>query len=109
MLFANVHVGSIANDGTGDPLRNAFETINQNFANISTLSATAPVQSVAGRGGNVTLTVNDVLGAVSIGYTTEQLGNLQFTMANSQNWTSNVSTVSAALNQLAARLKAAGH
>jgi hypothetical protein len=31
-----------------------------------------------------------------------------FTMANSQQWTSNVSTIGAALNQLAARLKAAG-
>ena len=36
------------------------------------------------------------------------LGNVAFTMANSQHWTSNVTTISAALNQLAARLKAAG-
>jgi hypothetical protein len=36
------------------------------------------------------------------------LTNVSYTMANYQNWTSNVSTVGAALDQLAARLKAAG-
>jgi hypothetical protein len=36
------------------------------------------------------------------------LTNVAYTMANYQNWTSNVSTVGAALDQLASRLKAAG-
>jgi hypothetical protein len=36
------------------------------------------------------------------------LTNVSYTMANYQNWTSNVSTVGAALDQLASRLKAAG-
>jgi hypothetical protein len=36
------------------------------------------------------------------------LTNVSYTMANYQNWTSNVSTVGGALDQLAARLKAAG-
>jgi len=35
-------------------------------------------------------------------------GNIGFTMANYQHWTSNVTTISAALNQLAARLSALG-
>jgi len=35
--------------------------------------------------------------------------NVSFTMANYQHWSSNVSTISAALNQLAARLRAAGY
>lgn len=67
--FANVFVGNTANDGTGTPLRNAFEIIDQNFANILAQgNAVAGVSSVAGRTGNVVLTVNDVSGAVSLGY-----------------------------------------
>ena len=65
--FANVNIGTYPGDGTGDPLRTAFSTINQNFANIAAGNVTvqAPVMSVAGRIGNVVLTVNDVTGAVS--------------------------------------------
>lgn len=33
--FVQVNVGSEANDGTGASLRNAFITVNENFANIS--------------------------------------------------------------------------
>lgn len=33
--FANVNIGSSASDGTGDPLRTAFNKINLNFANIA--------------------------------------------------------------------------
>ena len=62
--FANVYVGATANDGTGDPLRSAFIKIDQNFANIPTIISTG-VSSVAGRTGNVVLTINDVYGAVS--------------------------------------------
>jgi hypothetical protein len=36
-------------------------------------------------------------------------GNIAYIMANYQNWTSNVSTISSALDQLAARLKLAGY
>jgi hypothetical protein len=65
MSFANVLIGSTAGDGTGDPLRLAFSKINQNFANIAAgqVTVNAPVLSVAGRTGNVVLTVNDILGA----------------------------------------------
>lgn len=68
--FGNVNIGSYPDDGTGDPLRNAFNTINTNFANIANGSATvyAPVQSVAGRTGNVTLSINDISGAASFAY-----------------------------------------
>ena len=31
---SNVNIGTVANDGQGDPLRTAFVTINQNFANV---------------------------------------------------------------------------
>lgn len=67
--FANVYVGAAPNDLTGDPLRNAFQKINLNFANITSgnanITVNSPVRSVAGRTGNVVLTVNDVLGVAS--------------------------------------------
>jgi chromosome segregation ATPase len=74
MSLANVNIGAAANDGTGDPLRSAFRTINQNFANLAPFASNANitynagVESVAGRTGNVVLTVADVVGAASIGY-----------------------------------------
>ena len=76
--FANVYVGTTANDHTGDPIRNAFEKINQNFANIAsgTIIVSAPVQTVAGRTGNIALTVNDVAGAASIGYVTTLINGI---------------------------------
>jgi hypothetical protein len=101
--FANVYVGATANDHTGDPIRSAFNKINQNFANVNTVSAAAPVQSVAGRIGNVVLTVNDVVGAASNVYAQS------YTMGNSANWNGTVTTIGAALDQLAARLRASGH
>jgi hypothetical protein len=68
--FANVYVGTAPNDLTGDTLRHAFEIINQNFANIAAgdanITINSPVQSVAGRAGNVLLSVNDVNGAASL-------------------------------------------
>ena len=66
MTFANVNIGANPADGTGDPLRTAFNTINQNFANIAAgagFAVNAPVSSVAGRTGNIILTINDIVGA----------------------------------------------
>jgi hypothetical protein len=74
MSLANVNIGAAANDGTGDPLRSAFRTINQNFANLEAFASNANitynagVESVAGRTGNVVLTVADIVGAASTGY-----------------------------------------
>lgn len=87
--FANVYTGAAANDGTGTPLRNAFQLINQNFANLATFANAnvivfssgnanvtayynAGVSSVAGRTGNVQLYVNDVYGAASTAYVLAQ-------------------------------------
>lgn len=44
MATSFVNVGSIANDGTGDPVRTAFITVNQNFdlINSALFSGTAP-------------------------------------------------------------------
>lgn len=33
--FANINIGNSAGDGTGDPLRLAFNKINLNFANVA--------------------------------------------------------------------------
>lgn len=76
MSFANVNVGNNANDGSGDPLRNAFQKINLNFANITAGNATTPVHSVAGRTGNIILSVNDVVGAASVSYVNAAVANV---------------------------------
>lgn len=72
MTFANVNIGTAPGYGDGDPLRNAFDKINKNFANaqisFSDISLTAPVQTVAGKTGDVILSVNDIAGAASTGY-----------------------------------------
>ena len=67
MSFANINIGTTAGDGTGDPLRVAFNKINLNFANIASgqITVNAPVLSVAGRTGNIVLTYQDVAGTVS--------------------------------------------
>ena len=99
--FGNVNIGTNPGDGTGDPLRTAFTTINNNFANIASgnVNVNAPVQSVAGRTGNIVLTVNDITGGnIATG--------ISYYMGNTSNWTTPVYTVAQALDQLAARLKA---
>lgn len=71
MSFANINLGTTAGDHTGDPLRTAFDKINKNFWNISHgtagVTVISSVDSVAGRTGNVTLTVSDIPGAVTAG------------------------------------------
>ncbi len=59
--FITVNVGSQANDGTGDSLREAFVKINDNFANIESIGFYAANISVDGAievSGNVTATGN---------------------------------------------------
>lgn len=111
MILANVNIGTGPSAGDGDPLRSAFNTINQNFAKIQSNvnSLTNSVTSVAGRTGNISLTTQDIIGITNyanISYVSSAItnGNVAFTMSNLQHWTSNVTTVSAALNQLAARI-----
>jgi hypothetical protein len=68
MILANVNIGSGPSAGDGDPLRTAFNIINNNFAqlqiNVNALSNS--VTSVAGRRGNVVLTVQDIIGIDSV-------------------------------------------
>lgn len=69
MSFSNVNIGTTAGDHSGDPLRTAFNKINQNFSQISLTGGNlvAGVYSVNNRNGNVVLTVNDIPGAVTAG------------------------------------------
>ena len=64
MILSNVNIGTGPSAGDGSPLRTAFTTINNNFQivtnNVNALSNS--VTSVAGRTGNVVLTVNDIIG-----------------------------------------------
>jgi hypothetical protein len=79
-----------------------------NLVNGSYLdSVTATNANVAAANARIvtnTISINSLLGRVGV-----LESNVSFTMANYQQWTSNVSTIDAALNQLAARLKTAGY
>ena len=72
MSQENINIGSTPNAGDGDPLRTAFTKINYNFtelyANVANL--TNSVTSVAGRTGNIQLTVQDIIGFDSYNYAT---------------------------------------
>lgn len=54
MAIQEVNIGTIVNDGTGDPLRTAYEKINGNFTDAtnmaSKLAQTSPTDATAGRG-----------------------------------------------------------
>ena len=64
MLLSNVIIGSGPGANDGESIYSAFNKVNQNFANVqSNVNAlTNSVSSVAGRTGNVTLTINDIVG-----------------------------------------------
>jgi hypothetical protein len=46
--YTAVNVGTVANDGTGDNLRTAFDKVNQNFGNIYTDGVELPILNVTG-------------------------------------------------------------
>jgi hypothetical protein len=73
MAQQTIFTGNSASDGGGDPLRTAFTKINANFTelysgNIQVTAANVLVKSVAGRTGNVILSVSDIANAASVGY-----------------------------------------
>jgi hypothetical protein len=59
MAKQTINIGSVANDGTGDPLRTAFDKINDNFTELYDDDA-GDVNSVNGQTGAVTLDTDDV-------------------------------------------------
>lgn len=54
MAKQTINIGSAANDGTGDPLRTAFDKINDNFSELYAVSA-------AGSGNNVAISGNSLI------------------------------------------------
>ena len=68
MAINNINIGSLANDGTGDPIRTAFDTVNQNFDFVQQglFSGTEPtiISAVSVTGGvivsNTSVTANNV-------------------------------------------------
>ena len=53
LTLLNIDIGDLANDGTGDPLRVAFEKINNNFSTISSLNSGGVEGSVQFKSGNI--------------------------------------------------------
>lgn len=52
MSRLNINIGTTANDRTGDPLRTAFEKVNQNFIELyATASADVQIPTQATHGG----------------------------------------------------------
>jgi len=54
-----INIGSVANDGTGDPLRTAFDKVNDNFTELYNDDA-GDVDSVNGQTGTVVLDTDDI-------------------------------------------------
>ena len=85
MAQQTINIGSVANDGTGDPLRDAFGKINENFTELYS-DDTGDVNSVTGSGG---LTASPTTGDVVVNLdnhsiTYAKLG-YEFTTANAIN------------------------
>lgn len=67
-----IDTGAVPNDGSGDPLRQAFDKINNNFANLFALAPTASVEMIdpnqfpegdsntANFSGNITINANNI-------------------------------------------------
>jgi hypothetical protein len=52
LTLLNIDIGDLANDGTGDPLRVAFDKINNNFSTISLLNSGGVEGSLQYKSGN---------------------------------------------------------
>jgi hypothetical protein len=97
MARQTINIGTTANDGTGDPLRTAFDKINDNFAelygadnNLNTLDANLDVNNyvitTGVTNGNITITPNGTgninLGSITInGSTISSNDSTQITVA----------------------------
>ena len=59
MAQQTINIGTVANDGTGDPLRTAFDKVNDNFTELYADDA-GDVNSVNGQTGTVVLDSDDI-------------------------------------------------
>jgi len=87
MTFQSINIGSLANDGSGDPLRVAFGKVNNNFAEL--YSAAVLTTSVASTGNTISQIVYQVA-ANTFTQGTFQINSQQVGANNSQNVTLNV-------------------
>jgi hypothetical protein len=112
MARQNINIGSSANDGTGDPLRTAFDKINDNFIelygsdnDINTLDANLDVNNFAittgVTNGNITITPNGTgninLGSITInGSQISSNDSTQITLADNLQTTGTINVAGAA-------------
>lgn len=105
-----ITTGNVAGDGTGDPLRDAFTKINENFTelysgNVQVTAANILVYSVAGRTGNIVLTVNDVAQAASKSYVNTAIAsNLANVTGSTNSLNANITAANAVISNHAARI-----
>ena len=59
MAQQTINIGTTANDGTGDPLRTAFDKVNDNFTELYNDDA-GDVDSVNGQSGTIVLDTDDI-------------------------------------------------
>jgi len=85
MAQQTINIGTVANDGTGDPLRTAFDKVNDNFTELYNDDA-GDVDSVNGQTGTVVLDSDDIAeGATNLynaTHTGEVTGATALTIAN---------------------------
>ncbi len=111
MVQQIINVG-IANKGNGDPLRSAFVKVNNNFnelysllTNVTTVGANPPETPNEGElwwdaiSGNLYIYYEGAWTPASV-----IPSNLTYTPDNPAHWTTPVTTVADALNQLASRI-----
>jgi len=53
MAQQSINIGALANDGSGDPLRTAFDKINDNFLELYTVSGAGPGNNLAFSGNSI--------------------------------------------------------
>jgi hypothetical protein len=70
MAKQTINIGTTANDGTGDPLRTAFDKVNDNFTELYA-DDTGDVDSVNGQTGTVVLDSDDIAEGSTNEYYTE--------------------------------------
>jgi NAD(P)H-hydrate repair Nnr-like enzyme with NAD(P)H-hydrate epimerase domain len=63
MAQQTINIGTVANDGTGDPLRTAFDKINDNFTELYSDESTAEVNSIVAGSG---ISVDQATGTVTV-------------------------------------------
>ena len=106
MAKQTINIGSAANDGTGDPLRTAFDKINDNFQELYDRfgGSTVPNIEIVGSeienkvtNENITLTTNGT-GTISLGADTSVTGNVTYAGSLVSGATDNVGTSATALS-----------